>query len=111
MESPGALSSGGLIFQLVCASIDTGHIAQSPQSGPRWSPAVKIEPVLFPPSVERSEANTADILHPTAPHSLLQFLVCSAFPCAPSMEPHAPIIWMHKLRHVMVISPVLSATA
>ena len=32
-------------------SIDTGHIAQSPQSGPRWSPALKIEPVLFPPSV------------------------------------------------------------
>ena len=31
-------------------SIDTGHIAQSPQSGPRWSPAFKIEPVLFPPS-------------------------------------------------------------
>ena len=32
-------------------SIDTGHIAQSPQSGPRWSPAFKMEPVLFPPSV------------------------------------------------------------
>ena len=31
-------------------SIDTGHIAQSPQSGPRWSPAFKMEPVLFPPS-------------------------------------------------------------
>ena len=28
-------------------SIDTGHIAQSPQSGPRWSPAFKMEPVLF----------------------------------------------------------------
>ena len=27
-------------------SIDTGHIAQSPQSGPRWSPAFKMEPVL-----------------------------------------------------------------
>ena len=27
-------------------SIDTGHLAQSPQSGPRWSPAFKIEPVL-----------------------------------------------------------------
>ena len=31
--------------------IDTGHIAQSPQSGPRWSPAFKMEPVLFPPSI------------------------------------------------------------
>ena len=31
-------------------SIDTGNIAQSPQSSPRWSPAFKIEPVLFPPS-------------------------------------------------------------
>ena len=28
-------------------SIDTRHIAQSPQSGPRWSPAFKMEPVLF----------------------------------------------------------------
>ena len=27
-------------------SIDTGHIAQSPQSRPRWSPAFKMEPVL-----------------------------------------------------------------
>ena len=27
-------------------SINTGHIAQSPQSGPRWSPAFKMEPVL-----------------------------------------------------------------
>ena len=31
-------------------SIDTGHIAQSPQSGPRWSPAFMIEPILFSPS-------------------------------------------------------------
>ena len=27
-------------------SINTGHIAQSPQSSPRWSPAFKMEPVL-----------------------------------------------------------------
>ena len=26
-------------------------MAQSPQSGPRWSPAFKLEPVLFPASV------------------------------------------------------------
>ena len=38
----GLFLPGGLVFQLVC---------QSPQSGPRWSPAFKIEPVLFPLSV------------------------------------------------------------
>ena len=27
-------------------SIDIGYIAQSPQSGPRWSPAFKMEPVV-----------------------------------------------------------------
>ena len=27
-------------------STDTGHLAQSPQSSPRWSPAFKMEPVL-----------------------------------------------------------------
>ena len=32
-------------------SIDTGHIAQSLQSGPRWSHAFKIEPDLFPSSI------------------------------------------------------------
>ena len=32
------------------ASIHSGQRAQSPQSGPRWSPAFKAEPVLFPPS-------------------------------------------------------------
>ena len=50
--SPGALPSGvgtGVWFSsLYVLSIDTGHIAQSPQSGPRWSLAFKIEPVLFP---------------------------------------------------------------
>ena len=33
-------------------SIYTAHTAQRPQSGPRWSPAFKIEPVLFPPSLQ-----------------------------------------------------------
>ena len=41
-------------------SIDTGHPAQSPQSGPRWSPTFKMEPVLsvssFPPSMGFSQA-------------------------------------------------------
>ena len=35
-------------------SIDTGYIVQSPQSGPRWSPAFKMEPVL---SVSSFKAN------------------------------------------------------
>ena len=49
--SPGALPSGGVWFSSwYVISIDTGHIAQSPQSGPRWSPAFKMEPILFPPS-------------------------------------------------------------
>ena len=52
--SPGVLPSGGSgssIWRVwfsswYVISIDTGHIAQSPQSGPRWSPAFKMEPVL-----------------------------------------------------------------
>ena len=54
--SPGALLSergeGRAWFSSwYVVSIDTGHIARSPQSGPRWSPAFKMEPVLFPPSI------------------------------------------------------------
>ena len=46
--SPGALPLGrGVWFSSwYVVSIDIGHGAQSPQSGPRWSPAFKIEPVL-----------------------------------------------------------------
>ena len=45
--SPGVLLSRGPGFSSRCVvSIDTGHIAQSPQSDPRWSPAFKTEPVL-----------------------------------------------------------------
>ena len=44
--NPGVLTSGGLVFQLVVVSIDTGHRAQSPQSSRKWSPALKTEPVL-----------------------------------------------------------------
>ena len=39
-------------------SIDTGHIAQSPQSGPRWSLAFKMEPVLSVSSFRRTDAET-----------------------------------------------------
>ena len=58
--SPGVLPSGargragggGVWFSSwYVVSIDTGHRAQSPQSGPRRSPAFKIQPVLFPPSL------------------------------------------------------------
>ena len=53
--SPGVLPSGakgragggGVWFSSwYVVSIDTGHRAQSPQSGPRWSPAFRTEPVL-----------------------------------------------------------------
>ena len=45
--SPGALPPGGVWFSSwYVVSIDTGHIAQSLQSHPRWSPAFKMEPVL-----------------------------------------------------------------
>ena len=44
--SSGALPSRGLVFSWYVISIDTGHIVQSPQSGPRWSPAFKMEPVV-----------------------------------------------------------------
>ena len=54
---PGAWFSSWYVV-----SIDTEHIAKSPQSGPRWSPAFKIEPVLFPPLVsEHNEAQVFDV--------------------------------------------------
>ena len=37
---------GGWFSSWYAISIYTGHIAQSPQSNPRWSPAFKMEPVL-----------------------------------------------------------------
>ena len=53
--SPGVLPSGGVWFSSwYVVSIDTGHIAQSPQSGPRWSPAFKMEPVLSVSSFRRN---------------------------------------------------------
>ena len=44
--SPGALPSGVCFSSWYIIPIETGHVVQSPQSGPRWSPAFKIEPVL-----------------------------------------------------------------
>ena len=37
---------GAWFYSWYVVSIDTGHKAQRPQSGPRWSPAFKMEPVL-----------------------------------------------------------------
>ena len=46
--SLGYLPSRGVWFSSwYVLSIDTGRIVPSPQSGPRWSPAFKMEPVLF----------------------------------------------------------------
>ena len=46
--SPQALPWGEGVWFSSCyvVSIDTGHIAQSPQSGPTWSPDFRMEPVL-----------------------------------------------------------------
>ena len=44
--SPRALPSGVWFSSWYVVSIDTGHIALSAQSSPRWSPAFKVEPVL-----------------------------------------------------------------
>ena len=62
--SPGALPSrgGGVWFSSwYVVSIDTGHIAQSPQSGPRWSSSLNMEPVLFPPSKKYSLLNVQEV--------------------------------------------------
>ena len=41
------MGGGGVWFSSwYVVSISTGHLAQSPQSSPRWSPAFKMEPVL-----------------------------------------------------------------
>ena len=49
--SPGALLPGTWISSWYVVSIDTGPIAWSPQSSPRWSLAFKMDPVLFLPSL------------------------------------------------------------
>ena len=52
MESPGALPSGGLVFQLVCGFRRYWSFSSKSTVRPRMEPAFKIEPVLFPPSAE-----------------------------------------------------------
>ena len=51
----GGGGEGVWFSSLYVVSIDTGHIAQSPQSGPRWSPAFELEPV---PSVSSFKTRT-----------------------------------------------------
>ena len=43
---PSGSRDGGWFSSWYVVSIDSGHIAPSPQSGPRWRPAFKMEPVL-----------------------------------------------------------------
>ena len=45
-EPWGSSIQGAWFSSWSVVSIDTGHIVQSPQSGPRWSPALEMEPVL-----------------------------------------------------------------
>ena len=45
-EPWGSSIQGAWFSSWYVVSIDTGHIAPSPHDGTRWSPAVKMEPVL-----------------------------------------------------------------
>ena len=45
-EPWGSSIQGAWFSSWYVISINTGHIAQSPQSGPRWSSAFEMEPVL-----------------------------------------------------------------
>ena len=53
-EALGSSIWGAWVSSWYVISIDTGHIAQSPQSSPRWSPAFKMEPVLSVSSFRRT---------------------------------------------------------
>ena len=46
-EPWGSSIQGAWYSSWYVVSIDTGNITQSPQAGPRWGPAFKMEPVLF----------------------------------------------------------------
>ena len=64
-------------------------LAQSPQSGPRWSPAFQIEPVLFPPSFLQTAPTMVDLVYkfnyihtppslwslPTSSHTHIYYLI------------------------------------
>ena len=62
-------------------SIDTGHIAHSPASGPRWSPAFKTEPVLSVSSFnkQKSEPLLQKVYRPVfsfESHIIISFSFC-----------------------------------
>ena len=62
-------------------SIDTGHIAHSPASGPRWSPAFKTEPVLSVSSFnkQKSEPLLQKVYRPVFSfeiHIIISFSFC-----------------------------------
>ena len=56
-EPWGSSIPGAWFSSWYVVSIYTGHIAQSPQSGPKWSPAFKMEPVLSVSSFSISPSN------------------------------------------------------
>ena len=107
MESPGALPSWAWFSSWYVVSIDTGHIAQSPQSGPRWSPAFKIEPVLFSPSIVGYHNQEVDIdtIHRThSCFSIYNALICVCV--------HACVcvyvcvcVWLNSFSHVWLLPP------
>ena len=84
-RSPGTLPRGrgvGLVWfsSWYVVSIDPGHRAQSPQSGSRWRPAFKWEPVLSLSSfilpllmllTHSMSITHRDILHPGSPTASL----------------------------------------
>ena len=75
----GSSFRGSWFSSWYVVSIDTGRIAQSPQSGPRWSPAFKIEPVLFPPSIvhyDNQEVDTDTIHGAHSCVSIYNALIC-----------------------------------
>ena len=55
-EPWGSSIQGAWFSSWYVVSIDTGRIAQSPQAGPRWSPAFKMEPVLSVSSFKSTES-------------------------------------------------------
>ena len=82
--SPGVLPSRGPVFQLYVVSIDTGHIAQSPESGPRWSPAFKMEPVSSFRSTIKREKKKPQLVVPRDNILFIHpdfFCPCSKYVC------------------------------
>ena len=90
-SSSGALPWGVWFSSWHVVSIDTGHIAQSPQSSPRWSPIFKIEPVLFPPSTswqidEKTMETMREFVFWGAPKSLQMMTAAMKLKDACSLE-------------------------